>query len=325
VAGPLDYPAGFTFAPDGRIFYGERYTGEIRIKNFTTGSNTVFGTITDVSGEGEQGLLGLAIHPDYPDVPVVYAYATRLVRGQPRNQIISMKDSGGIATDPRIIFTSNMVANTNHQGGRILFGADGYLYAIIGDAQSKANAQKPKVHAGKLLRMTDHGKVPPDNPVAGSFAFARGFRNSFGFAFDPFTGLLWETENGPECNDEINIVESGQNLGWGPRAHCTDPPDPASTNLDGPDPVMPLASYTPTVAPVGIAFCDGCSLGAAEEGRAFYSRLNFRSIRRLVLTQTGCASSPRTPPISTRTSHRCRWRSPRMAGSTSVTTRASGA
>src|SRR5438874_8892961 len=77
----LNYPAAFTFAPDGRIFYGERLTGKIRIYDPSNGSNTLFFTITNVSHIGEQGLLGLAIHPRYPARPLVYAYATRSVNG----------------------------------------------------------------------------------------------------------------------------------------------------------------------------------------------------------------------------------------------------
>jgi aldose sugar dehydrogenase len=285
VAGSLDWPSGFTFTPDGRIFYGERFTGEIRIRNLETGSDTLFATIPDVSTAGERGLLGVAIHPDYPTVPLVFAYATRIVDGQPRNQIIGMRDSGGIGTNPRIIFSSDTRAATIHNGGRILFGPDGRLYAIVGDAAREANSQDPDTDTGKILRMTARGSVPPDNPFPGNLAFAFGIRNSYGFTFDPVTGLLWETENGPECNDEINIVRKGRNYGWGPSQTCSSPPPPPeNTNQDGPNPQMPLTFYTPVVAPVGIAFCDGCSLGATEEGNGFYGRYNNRQIRRIVLT-----------------------------------------
>ncbi len=285
VAGGLDWPSGFTFAPDGRIFYGERFSGEIRIIDLSTGSNTLFGTVTNIVGNGERGLLGVAIHPSYPTVPFAYVYATRFSNGDVYNQIIAMRDDGGIAVSPRIIWSSPTVAGDYHDGGRILFGPDGMLYAVQGEAHGPENAQDPTNNAGKVMRMTARGKVPPDNPFPGSLNFTYGLRNSYGFTFDPFTGLLWETENGPECNDEINIELSGENHGWGPNETCsTPPPPPENTNQDGANPVMPLSFYTPTVAPVGNAFCMGCALGAGEEGNMFYGRYNTRQIQRVVPT-----------------------------------------
>jgi glucose/arabinose dehydrogenase len=93
----LEYPAGFTFDPSGRIFYGERLTGEVRIFDPATGQDTLFITIPDLQFEREQGLLGVALHPRYPTVPQVFVYATRSVGGQDRNQIIRIRDSGGVA------------------------------------------------------------------------------------------------------------------------------------------------------------------------------------------------------------------------------------
>src|SRR5438093_6914609 len=84
----LNFPAAFTFAPDGRIFYAERYTGQIRIYDPSNGSNSLFITIPNLSTQGEQGLLGLALHPSYPAQPFVYAYATRTVPSL-QNQIIA--------------------------------------------------------------------------------------------------------------------------------------------------------------------------------------------------------------------------------------------
>lgn len=75
----LSYPASFTFAPDGRIFYGERLTGQVRVLNPASGSNTGFFTLPGLATGDEQGLLGIALHPGYPATPFVYVYATRYV------------------------------------------------------------------------------------------------------------------------------------------------------------------------------------------------------------------------------------------------------
>lgn len=284
IATGLEWSGAFTFAPDGRIFYGERLAGNIRILDPDTGSNTIFYSIPDVLPDGERGLLGVALHPRYPDRPVVYAYVTRDVQGVPTNQIVRLIDSGGVGTNFRVIFTSDVPSELNHNGGRILFGPDRMLYVIIGDARNPANSQDLDTTTGKILRLTPTGQVPPNNPFPGNPVFAYGIRNSYGFAFDPLTRLLWESENGPRCNDEINLVQAGMNYGWGPSQTCEEPPPPPlNTNQDGPDPQLPETWFTPVIAPTGAAFCAGCGLPGAE-GSLWLGVLNKKEIRQVTLT-----------------------------------------
>jgi glucose/arabinose dehydrogenase len=115
--------------------------------------------------------------------------------------------------------------------------------------------------------------------------YASGFRNSFGIAFDPVTGSLWETDNGPSCNDEVNRVLPGANYGWGPNASCPEEADPTSTNVDGGDRVPPELTFTPTIAPTGIAFCSGCGLGHKSEGALFFGDYNDGAIHRATLDE----------------------------------------
>lgn len=288
----LNFPAAFTFAPDGHIFFGERLTGQIRILDPATGTHTLFFTVKNVNTDGERGLLGLALHPGYPAKPFVYAYATRNVQASQRNQILKIRDAGGVGSNSTIIFSSDTVSGSYHDGGRILFGPDKKLYAIVGDAHDSANAQNLANNAGKILRMNYTGKPPGSNPFAQSLIWSYGHRNSFGFSFDPSSGGLWQTENGPACNDEINLVVPGANYGWGPSQTCsTPPPAPRNTNQDGPAPVLPLRFFTPTTAPVGAAFCSGCGLPGGE-GSLFFGEFNTRRILQVVLTasRTGIAS-----------------------------------
>ena len=136
------------------------------------------------------------------------------------NQILKVTRSNGHA-HMRVLMSQPASSSPYHNGGRILFGPDGMLYAIVGDGHDSANAQDLGGNLrGKILRMTPSGGVPSDNPIAGSLVFAFGIRNSFGFTFDPQTDSLWETENGPECNDEINLIAGGGNFGWGPNENC---------------------------------------------------------------------------------------------------------
>jgi glucose/arabinose dehydrogenase len=284
VATSLAFPAAFTFAPDGRIFYGERLTGRIRIIDPASGSNTLFFTVPNLSAEGEQGLLGLALHPKYPARSLLFAYVTRIVNGAATNQVVRITDRAGTGAHMKVIFSSNVPANTFHDGGHIVFGPDRKLYAFIGESGTPANSQDPNKDGGKILRMTATGGVPASNPFPGSYVYSFGHRNSFGHTFDPATGYLWEPENGPACNDEINRIRAGQNYGWGPSQTCsTPPPPPVNTNQDGPNQVLPEAWFTPTIAPTGAAFCSGCGL-TGSEGTLFFGAYNTGEIRRVVLS-----------------------------------------
>jgi glucose/arabinose dehydrogenase len=281
VATGLEFPAAFTFAPDGRIFYAEATTGEIRIFDPVTGSDTLFFTLP-VDPGGRPALLGLSLAQGYPARPFVYAYAARTVQEVLTNQLVRIRDVGGTGTQPRVIYQSE--AGNEHFGTRLLFGADRTLYVYVGDGGDPANAQDLTNTNGKMLRMTASGGVPPDNPFPDSLIWAYGLRNSIGFDFDPQTGFLWEEDNGPECNDELNLLRVGLNYGWGPAATCsTPPPPPRNTNQDGPNPVLPAEYFETPTAPTGLGFCSGCGLTGAE-GTMFFGTYNTFEIRQAVLT-----------------------------------------
>jgi glucose/arabinose dehydrogenase len=278
----------FTFFPDGRIIYGERFIGRIWIYDPATEQSTLFATVTKITGGAERGLLGLAVHPDYPSKPWVYVYVTRDVAGgESANQIIRITDSGGVGTAVKLIWASDVPSFIAHNGGRILFGPKKMLFVVVGDAVDPPNSQDLDNDAGKIHRMTDRGRVPPDNPFPGSTIWSYGHRNHFGLAVDPLTRNVWQSENGPECNDEWNLILKGRNYGWGPLSDangCTEPPPaPENTNQDGPDPVLPEEWFTPTTSPVGMTFCDGCGL-ADSEGTLFIGQFNRANIQRAVLT-----------------------------------------
>ncbi len=278
----LDQPVAFTFGPGRALWYVEKDTGEVRIFDLDTERDRLFYEVAGVNGEGERGLLGIALHPDYPHAPYVYVYATRSVNGNLKNQILRITDRGGSGGNRRVIFSSPASSSPYHNGGRILFGPDGMLYAVVGDGHDSSNSQDLSNNdRGKILRMTPNGGVPSTNPRDG-LMYAYGLRNSFGFAFDPKEERLWQTENGPECNDEVNLIRKGGNYGWGPSATCSGAA-PGNTNRDGPSPVRPKLFYERTIGITGIAFCDGCGLGRPSEGRAFFGAVNNGEIARLTL------------------------------------------
>ena len=282
VASGLQGPAAFTFTPKGTIVYLERASGEVRLRNPATDFDRLFFRIRGVNGDGERGALGVALHPRWPQKPFAYVYVTRRVAGKLRNQIVRIRERGGDGVGFTTIVSTPASPSPYHNGGRILFGPDGKLYAIVGDGHSAANAQdRTRNLRGKILRMNPDGSVPATNPAIGGVRtriFAFGIRNSFGFAFDPENGNLWETENGPECNDEINLVQPGDNYGWGASQSCPD------TNQSGPAPRRaPEVNFGSPIGITGVAFCDGCGLPGRQGDLLFGDCCEGGRIRRVTL------------------------------------------
>jgi glucose/arabinose dehydrogenase len=260
----LDGPSAFTFGPGRTIWFAERGTGRIRIYDRDT---RVFRTFTDVDGvdgTGERGALGLALHPDYPQRPFVYLYVTRTDGGTLVNELLRFRAEGGRAVARSVLFRWSVTGASNHNGGRILFGPDGNLWVVTGENADPANSQRLANLRGKILRIRPDGSIPDDNPFS-TRVYAFGIRNSFGMAFDPQTGMLWETENGPSCNDEINRIRRGGNFAWGPTQSCGSLTAPRDTNRDGPTPrLLPATYFRQTIAITGAAFCDGCGLAGLQ-------------------------------------------------------------
>ncbi|HVM10870.1 MAG TPA: PQQ-dependent sugar dehydrogenase [Actinomycetota bacterium] len=268
------WPAAFAISPDGTtIFYGERFTGRIVRVDVATGEERLWGRIRGLATDGEQGLLGLAVDPDWPSARWVYAYYTKA--SPLSNRVIRARRVDGSLRKQHL---ATIPAASYHNGGAIHFGADRRLYVVTGDTGRPGRAQRIGNRAGKVLRMNRDGSAPRTNPYEGKLTFSFGHRNSFGITHDPQTGRLWQTENGPECNDEVNRIIGGRNFGWGGSSRCP------NTNASGPRPVPPRSLFASVVAPTGAAFCEGCGLGSANEGTLLMASWNDRAIRRLELT-----------------------------------------
>lgn len=265
------WPAAFDFTPKGRqIFYVERFTGEIH-RVGPGGTDSLWGDVGDPAGGSEQGALGIAIDPRWDRrartrkarlrrnrnrwVYVFYTHQSPL-----ENRVVRLRrrlKGDGFIVEQLVAISIN--TGTNHNAGPIHFGPDGRLYIATGDQAEPSRSQDLGDPAGKVLRITRGGGRPADNPIAGSLAFSFGHRNSFGFAFDPATGLLWQSENGPNC-DELNLVTAGGNYGWGPGSTCP------GMSTEGPSPIPGEREYQPVIVPTGVSFCQGCGLGPAVEG-----------------------------------------------------------
>ncbi|HXF51779.1 MAG TPA: PQQ-dependent sugar dehydrogenase [Dehalococcoidia bacterium] len=248
----LAFPSGLALAPDGRIFFTELQTGNIRvIEADGTLREQPFAHL-DVATKGEVGLLSVALAPDFSESGFVY-----VVRSVPdadgravKHQVVRFRDAGGVGIDETVVVDNLPASSTGlHNGGAIAFGPDGMLYVSTGDNEQPLSVGDIASLRGKILRFTPEGGIPEDNPSPGSPVYAMGFRNVFGMAFQPFTGRLWATENGPDRNDEINVVVAGGHYGWPEvRGAAARPPF-----------VDPALDISPSVGVTGIVFLDAAT------------------------------------------------------------------
>ena len=199
----LQVPWGLAFLPDGDALVTERDTRRL-LRVTPGGRSTPVETITEAYAAGEGGLLGIAVSPKYATDKTVFIYYST----SSDNRIASLV----LGQRPKPIVTGIPIA-ANHNGGRIAFGPDGYLYAGTGDAATPSRAQDVKSLGGKILRMTAAGKPAPGNPYPNSLVWSIGHRNVQGLAWDA-KKRLWATEFGQKKFDEVNLVTKGGNYGW---------------------------------------------------------------------------------------------------------------
>ncbi len=247
------WPVALAAAPDGKLFFAELLTGRIQVWQNGRTLPDSFAQLEDVSTHGESGLLGLALHPDYPNTPYVYAMyvVDSPETGLPLMQrIVRYRDVNGVGRDYTVIVDNLPATKTaRHNGGRIAFGHDGMLYAVVGDIDISEISQDLSHVAGSILRYEPDGSVPDDNPFPGSPIYANGLRSPFGLAFQPHTGVLFATENGPGGYDEVNRVESGRNYGWPVHVGVAD-----AEGFSDPIAVFGLWPESPTYGPTGATF-----------------------------------------------------------------------
>ncbi|MEU8658240.1 PQQ-dependent sugar dehydrogenase [Actinoplanes philippinensis] len=237
-----DLPWGLVQISDGTVLYGQRDVFDIMAMNADGSGKRSVGTVPGVQGtNGEGGVLGLAVSPDFATDRWLYVYHTSATD----NRIVRMRFDGTLRTDTRQVLLTGIPRNKYHNGGRLRFGPDGMLYAAAGDGQDPDQAQDLGSLGGKVLRLRPDGGVPEDNPFAGSYVWSYGHRNPQGLAFDS-RGRLWQQEFGNNVMDETNLVVKGGNYGW---------PACEGTVGDCAGSVAPVRTY-----PVAAASCSGIAI-----------------------------------------------------------------
>ena len=257
VAENLSIPWEVLFLPDGELLVTERPGRIVLLK-----AGIELG-IPEVKTGGEGGLLGAALHPDFANNNFIYIYHTLDTDEGTRNRVSRYRLENNTLKLDRVIL-SDLPGARYHDGGRIVFGPDGYLYVTIGDALRASEAQNPNSLEGTLLRVTADGEPAPDNPFD-TTVYSYGHRNAQGLAWDE-SGNLWSTEHGRSGVrsgfDELNLILPGGNYGW--------PDSEGDTVLT--DTVAPARHSTAAVtwAPGDLAYHQGSLYIPGLKGETLY-------------------------------------------------------
>jgi glucose/arabinose dehydrogenase len=268
IATGLPVPWGLALLPDGSALVTLRDQGEVLV--VAKGSAPVsVGRVPGVVPDGEGGLLGIAVSPTFASDQTVFAYLTSAAD----NRVIRMTLAGGTLT-PGPVIVEGIPKAGFHNGGRLAFGPDGYLYVSTGDAGQRDAAQDKASLGGKILRVTAGGAPAPGNPFPGSRVWSLGHRNVQGLAWSK-TGAMYASEFGQNTWDELNRILPGQNYGW-----------PVVEGITGRSGfVDPIRQWTTAEAsPSGIA--------VGVDGAVYMAALRGESLWRIPLDGTGKAGTP---------------------------------
>ncbi len=275
IATGLNHPWGIAMLPDGRYLVTERNSGDLRIGTRNGELSEPVEGVPDIfryqgdTSSSQGGLFDVALHPQFAENRLVYlsfsqpsseGAGTAIARGR-----LDEDGDSPALEEVEVIFTMNKHDSGGlHFGGRLAFDPkDNTIYLSIGDRRNMSRAQDPTDHAGSIVRITDDGETPPDNPFVNDpdkdeLIYSWGHRNIQGLTIDPGTGELWANEHGPLGGDEINLIKAGRNYGWPMQTGGVDysgAPIGRGAIVEGYEP--PVHIWERTVAPSGLAVYAG--------------------------------------------------------------------
>lgn len=286
----LDNPTGIAYLDgNGDALITQKNDGKVL---FVQGK-TIAGTALDlpVANASEEGLLGITLSPTFATDQHVYLYYTQSDKdgGTPIvNTIKRYTWNGSTLKFNKNIISLPATPGPNHNGGKIEFGPDGKLYAFVGELnrnEQTSNYRNTAINRiGSILRLNPSGSSVTTNPfynaanagtskAALNDIYAYGIRNSFGMAFDPASGFLWESENGPTQFDELNRILPGFNGGWerimGPSSRNGGVPGNLVSLGDRAQYFDPKFSWATPVAPTAMEFLETGRLGGQYKNDLF--------------------------------------------------------
>jgi len=254
---------GMVFINDKEILFTER-EGNIKKLNIHTGKVSIISGTPEVYARGQGGLLDIALHPLFLKNKRVYlSYAKKQKKKQTTAIATAVLKGEKLSRLKDIFIARPSISSSRHFGSRVVFDKKGFLYVTIGDRAKRHFAQKKDNHLGKILRLTDKGKVAKGNPFFSEKGalpeiWSLGHRNPQGLFIHPKTGKLWAQEHGPRGGDEINLIKKGKNYGWPVITHGREYWGPKigegfiKKGLE-----QPIKYYTPSIAPSGLLIYSG--------------------------------------------------------------------
>ncbi len=279
----LDTPWEMVWGPDDHLWITERFGRISRIDPLTGEQHVILNISDEVEQTGESGMLGLALHPDFPEDSRVYVVYTYLRENVILERLAVYRYKNGALTNGQVLIDS-IPGNATHNGSRLLFDTDKTLLMTTGDAQNLPSAQDINSLTGKVLRINDDGTVPDDNPYPGSYVYSVGHRNAQGLCRGP-NGWIVSSEHGPSNDDELNIIRPAANYGWPEvEGYCDQVSEQtACEELDVTEPVL---AWTPTLAVSDVEYYQSDVIPELE-GALLMVTLKEKDMRALFLSEDG--------------------------------------
>jgi glucose/arabinose dehydrogenase len=314
VAG-LEHPWGMAWLPNGDLLITERPGRLRRVSNGVLDSTPISG-LPDVLAQGQGGLLDIALHPQFETNGLIYlAYADGTRRAN-RTQVARARLQGDTLSDWTVIFANNRdKSGGQHFGSRLLWLPDDTLLVAIGDGGNpplelegdliRNQAQNRQTLLGSIVRLTDDGEAPSDNPFVNTpdahpLLWSYGHRNIQGLALDPATDQVWATEHGSRGGDELNQLAANENYGWPVVTFSEEySGGPISTEQSRPGMVDPITHWTPAIAPSGLAVYRGDRY-PQWQGQIFAGGLVSQDVKRIEVDDNGNVINETAIPIGQR-------------------------
>jgi aldose sugar dehydrogenase len=258
-------PWSFAWLPDGSMLITER-PGRLRLLKNGVLDPTPISGVPVVKAQRLSGLMDVALHPKFAENHFIYlTYNKGREDGMLATVLARGRLEGNALKDVKDIFVAEpWWDGAGGSASRIVFGRDGMLYMTTGSGGGAnfGQGQEKNIHKGKILRLKDDGTVPPDNPFVKQPEFkpeiySWGHRNSLALIVHPVTGELWNSENGPNGGDEINIVKAGKNYGWPTVSMGRSYEGPWQGKFEKDGMEGPLVYWMPAIAASGLMIYSG--------------------------------------------------------------------